>query len=395
MVGAAAGADASAQRGAPQIMSNTLSKADVDRLLKDPSIDTRVDVAAKVAKNVGTATLTPEERAIAEDIVRVLTRDAAIRVRQALAEQLKESRSVPHDVAVALARDVDAVSLPILIHSLVLSDEDLIEIIHHSGANKQAAIAQREHVSAPVAEAIVEADETVAVATLIGNDGAELGEETLQHVLDRHEGDDLIKAPLARRTNLPVTVLERLVTAASAGIRDILAKRTDLPADLASDLVLNTRERATVSLLSPTSPAAEALQLAQHLHRSTRLTPSLIIRAICVGDLAFVEAAFAVLAEIPVHNARQLIYDAGPTGFKAIYNRSRLPAEFFELFRIGIQVAQQTDFDGGENDRERHSRRTLERILTQYDKIAPDDLDYLLGKLRAAAGVARADLAPA
>jgi uncharacterized protein (DUF2336 family) len=123
------------------------------------------------------------------------------------------------------------------------------------------------------------------------------------------------------------------------------------------------------------------------LHRSGRLTPSLIIRAICVGDLAFVEAAFAVLADIPAHNAGQLIYDAGPVGFRAMYDRSRLPAEFFELFRIGMQVALQTDFDGGENDRERHSRRTLERILTQYDKIAPDDLDYLLGKLRAAAGV--------
>jgi uncharacterized protein (DUF2336 family) len=388
MMDAAADAHASVQRGALLTMSNTLSKADVDRLLKDPSIDARVDVAAKVAKNVGTAALSPEERVIAEDIVRVLTRDAAIRVRQALAEQLKESRSVPHDVAVALARDVDAVSLPMLTHSLVLSDQDLIEIIHHSGAKKQAAIAQRRHVSATVAEAIVEADEPTAVATLVGNEGAELAEETLQQVLDRHESDDLVKVPLARRSNLPVTVLERLVTAASAGIRDILAKRNDLPSDLASDLVLNTRERATVSLLSSTSPAAEAMQLAQHLHRSGRLTPSLIIRAICVGDLAFVEAAFAVLAEIPVHNARQLIYDAGPAGFKAIYDRSRLPAEFFDLFRIGIKVALQTDFDGGENDRERHSRRTLERILTQYDKIAPDDLDYLLGKLRAAAGVA-------
>jgi hypothetical protein len=48
-------------------------------------------------------------------------------------------------------------------------------------------------------------------------------------------------------------------------------------------------------------------------------------------------------------------------------------------------VAQQTDFDGGDNDRERHRRRTLERILTQYDNIAAEDLDYLLGKVRAAA----------
>ena len=371
-------------------MSNTLSKSDVERLLTDPSGDTRATVAAKVAQQVGGAKLSPEERKIAEDIVRALTRDAAIRVRQALAEQLKESRAVPHDIAIALAHDVDEVSLPVLTRSLVLSDDDLIEIVRSSGASTQAAVAARDHVSVDVANAIVEADEPAALATLVGNDGADLAEETLQKVLDRHGGNDLIKAPMARRAQLPVTVLERLVTAASAGLRDILAKRNDLPGHLASDLVLNTRERATVSLLSPTSPAAEALQLAQHLYRSNRLTPSLIIRAICLGDLAFVEAAFAVLADIPVHNARLLIYDAGPLGFKAVYERCRLPAEFFELFRIGLRVAQQTDFDGGENDRERHRRRTLERILTQYENIGAEDLDYLLGKLRAAAAVAAA-----
>ncbi len=369
-------------------MTNTLSASDVERLLRDPSVDARADVAAKVAQQVGGSRLSPEERTIAEDIVRVLTRDAAIRVRQALADQLKESRTVPRDVALALAHDVDAVSLPILTHSLVLSDEDLVEIIRCSGGAKQAAIAGRERVSAAVAEAIVAADEPAALATLVANDGAELKEETLQRVLDRHGGNDLIKEPMARRAQLPVTVLERLVAAASAGIRDILSKRNDLPSHLASDLVLNTRERATVSLLSPTSPAAEALQLAEHLQRSGRLTPSIIIRAICLGDLAFVEAAFAVLADIPVHNARLLMYDAGPLGFKAVFERCRLPAEFFELFRIGLRVAQQTDFDGGENDRERHRRRTLERILTQYETIGDigaEDLDYLLGKLRAAA----------
>ena len=366
-------------------MTSSLTKADVDRLLTDPSAETRANVAAKVAQQVGGKALSAEERSIAEDIVRVLTRDAAIRVRQALAEQLKESPTVPHDVAVALAHDVDTVSLPILTHSLVLSDDDLVGIVHSSGAAKQAAIAARPHVSSTVAEAIVEANQPAAVATLVGNEGAELKEETLQQVLDRHEGDDVIKEPMARRADLPVTVLERLVEAASTGIREILARRNDLPVHLASDLVLNTRERATASLMSPTSPAAEALQLAQHLQRSGRLTPSLIIRAICLGDLAFVEAAFAVLADIPVHNARLLIYDAGPLGFKAIYERCRLPAEFFELFRIGLRVAQQTDFDGGENDRERHRRRTLERILTQYEKIGLEDLDYLLGKLRAAA----------
>ena len=369
-------------------MTNSLSQSDVERLLRDPSADARAEVAAKVAKQVD-AKLTPEERVIAEDIVRVLTRDAAIRVRQALAEQLKESRSVPNDVAMALAQDVDAVSLPILTHSLVLSDDDLIEIVRGSGVAKQAAIAGRGQVSAAVADAIVAADQPAALAVLVGNDGAEIKEDTLQRVLDRHGSNDEIKEPMARRAQLPVTVLERLVVAASTGLCEILARRNDLPGHLASDIVLNTRERATASLLSPSSAAAEALRLAQHLQRSGRLTPSLIIRAICLGDLTFVEAAFGVLADIPY--ARPLMYDAGPLGFKAVFERCRLPMEFFDLFRIALHVAQQTDFDGGENDRERHRVRTLERILTQYENIGaigPEDLDYLLGKLRAAASAA-------
>jgi len=365
-------------------MTKTLSTADVKKLLADPSVETRADVAAKLAQQVDGSALTREERAIAEDIIRALSRDAALRVRQALSDHLKESRNLPHDVAMALAHDVDSVALPVLSRSVVLSDADLIEIVRCSGAAKQEAIAVRDKVSAQVAEAIVEADQPSALAKLVGNDGAELAEPTLKRVLDRHGENEAIQEPMARRVQLPVTILERLVAEASSSLRETLAKRADLPDHLASDLVLDTRERATASLLSPRSRTAEAAELARHLQRSGRLTPSLIVRAICLGDLAFVEAAFAVLAGIPVHNARLLLHDAGPLGFKAIYERCNLPAEFAELFRIGLKVAQQTDFDGGENDRERHRQRTLERILTQYEKIGAEDLDYLLGKLRAA-----------
>jgi uncharacterized protein (DUF2336 family) len=374
-------------------MTGMLSKSDVERLLKDPSLDTRADVAAKVARQVDGSALSPQERAIAEDIIRVLSRDAALRVRQTLSEQLKESRHLPHDVAVALAGDVEAVALPVLSHSAVLTDEDLIATIGAGSAAKQVAIAARRQVSAKVAEAIVVADEPVALATLAGNEGAELTEPLLLRLVSQHPKNEAIQLSLARRARLPLAVLERLVAAASTELRATLAKRTDLPDHLASDLVLGARERATASLMSPESTAAEAMTLAQQLWQGGRLTAPLVVRAICLGDLAFVEAAFAVMADIPVHNARLLIYDAGPLGFKAIYERCKLPPEFLELFRIGIRVAQQTELDGGEKDRERRSRRTLERILTQYEKIEKlgnADLEYLLGKLRAASDVVAA-----
>ncbi len=197
-------------------MTTNLSAADVQRLLRDPSSETRAEVAAKVAREVDGSALTPEERTIAEDIVRALSQDAAIRVRQALSEELKESSRLPHDVAVILARDVEAVALPILGHSVVLTDDDLAALVRSSGVTKQVAIAARSRVSPAVAEAIVETDQPLALATLVGNDGAELGEAMLQRVLDRRGTDEAIQTPMAQRAKLPVAVLERLVAAASA-----------------------------------------------------------------------------------------------------------------------------------------------------------------------------------
>jgi len=367
-------------------MTSSLSKADVVRLLTDSSVETRADVAAKVAREVDGDALTAEERAIAEDLLRALSRDAAPRVRQALAEELKQSRRLPHDVALALASDaVEVVSLPILASSPVLSDADLIAIVRADSGVGLAAVAARKRLSPALVEAIAEADEPVALAVLAANEGAEFEEPVLHRILEHHRDDDTIKTPLAQRHSLPVAVLDRLVEGASPGLREVLAKRTDLPEHVASDLVLRTDERTTPSFVSADSLVAQALALAKHLHGNGRLTAPLIVRAICLGDLAFIEAALAVLADIPLHNARLLIYDAGQLGFKALYDRCKLPPDLFNLFRVGLKVAQQTDFDGGENDRERRRRRTLERILTQYENIDSEDLDYLLGRLRSAA----------
>ena len=86
---------------APATMTSALSKSDVVRLLTDSSPETRADVAAKVAREVDGRALTAEERAIAEDILRAMSKDAATRVRQALAEELKESPRLPPDLALA------------------------------------------------------------------------------------------------------------------------------------------------------------------------------------------------------------------------------------------------------------------------------------------------------
>ena len=87
-------------------MSDHLTKEDVARLLADPSPDQRAVLAGKMALQFDNQELTAAERSLAEDIVRVMARDAMARVRQSLAENLKTSPNLPRDVALTLARDV-------------------------------------------------------------------------------------------------------------------------------------------------------------------------------------------------------------------------------------------------------------------------------------------------
>jgi uncharacterized protein (DUF2336 family) len=363
-------------------MAGFLAKSDVERLMTDPSADSRAEMAVKLAGEFQAGSLSEAERRLAEEIFRVLTRDAAERVRKALAEQLKESQNLPHDVALALARDVDAVALPMLQNSAVLTDEDLIEIVRHADPGKQVAIAGRKSVSASLADALVESNNPDAVATLVKNEGAELGDEALSRVVDKFGAMTKIQEPLAARKTLPATVVERLVALASDSLHEFIVKRHDLPTGAASDLVLQIRERATAGILTASSPADEAEKLCRQLHRSGRLTPSLILRTVCLGDLSFLEAALAELVGIPAHNARLLIHDPGKLGLEKLYSRSGLPKELYPAFRVAIDVARENPFDGGDNDRERHARRCLERILTQFEEIGADDLDYLLAKLQ-------------
>ena len=363
-------------------MTDTLTQADVERLLTDPSPETRADMAAKVAHEFEREGLTPEERRIAEEIVRIMARDAVLRVRQALAEHLKESNSLPADVARLLARDVEAVAVPVLQYSTVLTDEDLIALVNGATSEKLAAIARRPSVSEPLSEAVVATDDDRSIAALVGNEGAAIAERALHTVLTRHGSKPEVGESLARRPKLPVSILEGLVSAASDRLREVLIARHDLPERLASDLVFQARERATVGLISPQSPLSEALELVAHLKRAGRLTPSIVLRALCLGDLTLVEAAFATLARIPVHNARLMIHDAGPLGFKSLYDHAGMPRALFRAFRVALDVARDTPLDGGEHDRERRRRRMIERILTQFEDIGADNLDFLLTKLQ-------------
>lgn len=359
-----------------------LSVSDVARLLTNPSPKNRAETVSKVATEFSKGKLDTEARALATEIFRIVVHDAELRVRKALAECVKDNPDIPYDVALTLARDVSEVAVPVLENSSILDDEDLLEIVRNFQPEHQIAVASRAAVSSEVADALVETHNEDVVATLVANDGAMLTEKTMSTVLDEFGGLERINAPMARRGKLPITIAERLVSLVSESMRDYIVTHHEISRDLASDLILESRERATVGLLGPDHQKSDVRDLVNQLYFHGRLTPTLILRAVCMGDTLFFEVSLAKLANISFDSAYSLIHDSGNLGLKSLFDRGGLPGNMLKLARVAIKVKQETDYDGQENDRERFRARMIERVLTTFETgIDAANLDYFISKL--------------
>ncbi|MEJ0063361.1 MAG: DUF2336 domain-containing protein [Alphaproteobacteria bacterium] len=362
-------------------MTTQLSQADVAKLLTNPAPSARAEVASKIGLDLDSPRLTEREVELAQDVIRVLAKDVAVSVRESLSLSLRKAQRLPHDVALQLARDVDRVALPVLEDCLILTDSDLISIVQgENSESKHNAIAGRPEVSPVVSDALVDRGTEKVVATLVGNSGAQIGDGSLNKAIDRFPESEAVQDPLVKREKLPVTVAERLVVRVSEKLRDYLVTHHELSPAMAADMVLQSRERATINLVSQSSET-DVEKLVVQLYRNKRLTPSLVLRALCMGDMAFFEASIAVMSNVPLVNARILIHDAGRLGLKALYDKSGLPPRLLPAVRVAMDVVRETELDGGENDMERYRCTVIERILTQFEDMQQEDIEYLIDKL--------------
>jgi uncharacterized protein (DUF2336 family) len=361
-------------------MAATLSPKDVARLMAEPSPDVRAELAGKVAAGLSANSLTPGEVKLAQEIVRIMARDVEEAVRASLSRGLRHSPNLPRDIARKLADDVEFVALPLLADSVVLTDEDLIEIVRLGSSLKQQAVASRSNLTEAVTDALVTHGEEPAVVVLMANQTASIAEDTLHRAVTRFAGSNNVKQAMVLREMLPLSVAERMVTMVSKALQSHLVKAHDLAPATAANIVLMSREHAIIRLSVGASDEELRHMIAQ-MHRNGRLTPSVMLRALCTGDIAFFEAALAVRSDVSVDNAQILIHDPSRRGLAAIYKRAGMPEALFATVRAAVDVVDETRFDGGERDLERFRVRVISRVLTLVEMVDAADADYLLEKL--------------
>ncbi len=370
--------------GGGQDSAPTLAQI-MTKLSQSATAEARAEVADAVGKTLDSVSLGEKERDLARDIVRQLAGDIEQKVRESLAAAVRQAEDLPHDVALKLAKDVADVSIPVLQDCSVLTDGDLVAIVEGGDSVKQLAIANREEVSEAVAGALVDQGDEDVVVAVVSNPGAELGEPALSRAIDRFGESERLQELMVGRDSLPIGIAERLVTLVSDQLKDQLVKHHEISPDLAADLVLDGRERATLSLVSDETPPERVEDLAAEMERNGRLTPSILLRAACTGDLAFVAAGLAVRANVPIRNADLLLNDDGPNGLQALANKAGFGERDGTVLRAAVDAARSTEMVDAPDARDRFAETVLERVLTTFesgeDRFSEEDVQYLIKKL--------------
>lgn len=202
------------------------------KLARDRSQEVRAGLANKVQRLLPGMVPGTQDAARARTMqtLEVLARDTATQIRAVVAETLKDVADAPPDLVRRLARDAElSVASPVLQFSPLLSDADLLDIIrgdHAEGA--LAAVARRGNVAAAISDALVEADDTAAVATLLANKSAQIREETLDLIVDRAPSRESWHGPLVDRPTLTPKAALKI----AAFVADALSQRLEAHPDL-------------------------------------------------------------------------------------------------------------------------------------------------------------------
>ncbi|MHA1597834.1 MAG: DUF2336 domain-containing protein, partial [Alphaproteobacteria bacterium] len=134
-----------------------INKTDLFQLMQDSSRQGRGLLAEAVTGLFlsDKYQLNDDESDIVFDILRLVLHDLEMRVRLAVSKLLAGQSNAPKDLLDLLVDDQIEVAYPILVHSPLLLDEDLIAVVRCQARQHLLAVAERHNLGETVSDELV------------------------------------------------------------------------------------------------------------------------------------------------------------------------------------------------------------------------------------------------
>ncbi|AGS21986.1 hypothetical protein NXC12_CH02238 [Rhizobium etli] len=290
---------------------------------------------ARAANALGRAYLQSEmsgdERAAAEMAMTFLLDDPSPRVRLALAEAVAWSPDAPRSLILSLAADQPEVACHAVTCSPLLSDADLVDLAARGNGATRMLIAARGHVTRPVSAALAEVGDEDEVLCLLENDGAAISSQSLKRIAERLGDCCDIRNLLFDRSDLPADARQLLTQHVSNALVGLPLAQAAIGLQRLQRISREATEAAIVSIAGDIAPR-EITDLVEHLRLNGRLTPSLLMHALCAGKLDFFAAAIVDLTACSERRVRSILATGRMHAVRALYESAGLPRDISVIF---------------------------------------------------------------
>jgi uncharacterized protein (DUF2336 family) len=297
----------------------------------------RARAARALAHAFVKSSLGAEEHRAAMMAMTYLLDDPSPKVRLALAEALSCSDAAPRAIIMSLAEDQPEIACAVIACSPVLRDADLVELAGRGDSLTRSLVAARPSLGYSAAAAVAEVGDGAEIILLLENDTASISRITLRRMAERfgHLAD--VRNLLLDRGNLPADARHMLVAHVAAALADSdLVTRTIGPKRIGV-MTREAGDEAVVAIAASISQDEIPL-LVEHLKTSGRLTPALLIHALCSGKVDFFASAIVSLVSLDERRVRAILATGRVHAVRALFEAAGIGRDIVAVFVEAVFV---------------------------------------------------------
>lgn len=246
-----------------------------------------------------------------DSIFERLIADIESSARAALAERLAALPNAPPGVVRKLAfDDVVDVAAPILKNSEALDNASLVENASTKSQQHLLAISQRKSLSETVTDVLVERGNREVALSTVRNKGARFSEAGYVRLVKRSEGDDEMAESVGMREEIPRHHFLKLLTKASASVRQRLEAAHPQYAAEIHQVVAEAAATVQNRAAAASRNYAAVRTMIESLHAVGRLKEDDIERFARAGKFEETAVALAILCNLPLATVERALVQA-------------------------------------------------------------------------------------
>ncbi len=313
----------------------------------------------------------PSEQELVADILISLIRQAEHDLKCALADRLSIMDNAPLRLVLRLTEEEIDVAEPVLRHSKVLNDYDLLYIIQAHDSAYWQAIAARANLNAVVVDKLAETRDPETARVLVENDSSALTQNAQAILADLACNDEKIARPLLQREELPQDIARKLYQYVADDLKKFIETHYAIEAKQVAAVVDDVLTEFTKGPLEDTYiPTPAMLKAAELFGSKGQLNVELMLNTLRRGQHQSFVAQLARYAGLPPSVIISFLRQSQGQGLALVARANGISKEdFIAMFMMTRRMSMEDDVVEQED---------LQRAHAYFDRITSDLAQRLL-----------------